>query len=321
MDAVNALTAAAATHTTASSAVITTSAAVQAASSVQHSVVASPSVAAPPLPNGAVGAAPTGNLASVPAPLVTVRLPASARLGPLEFISQTLNNCGPASVAEVLHYWGINRTQGAVQAVLRADGNPRGMEPFGVPSYIRSLGMAVVMGVEGTDTVVKALVAKGFPVIVNQWVSLNDHAGHFRPIEAYDDGRGGFVASDPYLGPNHFISYAEFDQIWRTNRGRFMVIHPPSRQAQVQAILKSAGWDQTIAYQTDLTQQQQHHWPAGVNPPAKFAEFGRSFGALNQAFDQIQLGQFAAARAALAQAKANNANPVLVNWITALLPA
>src|SRR5260370_40734474 len=45
-------------------------------------------------------------------------------LGPLINIPQTWNNCGPASVAEVLAYWGISRTQGEVQAVLRADGNP-----------------------------------------------------------------------------------------------------------------------------------------------------------------------------------------------------
>src|SRR5690348_6856186 len=63
----------------------------------------------------------------------------AATVGPMIFISQTLNNCGPASVAEVLDFWGIHKSQGEVQAVLRADGNPGGMAPFGMPAYLRAL--------------------------------------------------------------------------------------------------------------------------------------------------------------------------------------
>src|SRR5690348_9940646 len=85
--------------------------------------------------------------ASDPAqPPASATPPAKAALGPLEFISQTMNNCGPASVAEVLDFWGIHKSQGEVQAVLRADGNPNGMSPFGLPSYVRGLGMAALMG-------------------------------------------------------------------------------------------------------------------------------------------------------------------------------
>ena len=68
--------------------------------------------------------------------------PSSASVGQMLFISQTLNNCGPASVAEVLDYWGIHKTQGQVQSVLRADGNSFGMAPFGIPGYARSVGMS-----------------------------------------------------------------------------------------------------------------------------------------------------------------------------------
>src|SRR5579884_3311487 len=170
-------------------------------------------------------------------------IPSAASVGPMSYISQTLNNCGPASVAEVLDYWGIHRTQGQVQAVLRADGNPNGMAPFGIPAYARGLGMSVLMGAGGTDALVKALVSGGFPVIVSQWVSLSDHYGHYRPIEAYDDAAGVFVSSDPYLGPNHAIGYEEFDKIWASNNNRFYVLYPPAKQAQIDGIVSSVGWD------------------------------------------------------------------------------
>lgn len=79
----------------------------------------------------------------------SVRSPSSAALGPLENIPQTWNNCGPASVAEVLAYWGIDRTQWQVQSVIRADGNPYGTTPYGVPAYMRSLGMRALIGIAG----------------------------------------------------------------------------------------------------------------------------------------------------------------------------
>lgn len=257
-----------------------------------------------------------------PARTMSANLPVRASLGPLEFISQTLNNCGPASVAEVLNYWGIYRTQGQVQAILRADGNPGGMVPYGVPSYMHSLGMDVVIGVGGTDEEIKALVAAGFPVIVNQWVSPENHYGHFRPIEAYDDVRGGFVSSDPYLGPNHFISYADFDEIWTTNSRRFIVIYPPSRQAAVQATLAASGWDKTATYQADLTKQEQRQTPhtSAANAVFRNSDYRQGYGALNLAWDELQLGQFDAARTSLKTAASGHANPVVINWIAQLLP-
>ncbi len=139
---------------------------------------------------------------------------AAASLGPLINIPQTWNNCGPAAIAEVLAYWGISRTQSQVQAVLRVDGPSAGMTPYGVPTYARSVGLRALSGVGGTETLVKRLIAAGFPVIVHQVVSLSDLVGHWRPIEAYDDRQGIFTSSDPYLGPNHLIGYADFAQMW-----------------------------------------------------------------------------------------------------------
>jgi uncharacterized protein len=259
---------------------------------------------------------------ALPARTMSANLPVRSSLGPLEFISQTLNNCGPASVAEVLNYWGIYRTQGQVQAILRADGNPGGMVPYGVPSYMHALGMDVVIGVGGTDEEIKALVAGGFPVIVNQWVSPENHYGHFRPIEAYDDARGGFVSSDPFLGPNHFVSYADFDEIWTTNSRRFIVIYPPSRQAAVQSALAASGWDKTATYQADLTKQEQRQTPrtSAAKTAFRIADYRQGYGALNLAWDELQLGQFDAARASLRTAASGHANPVVINWITQLLP-
>ncbi len=234
-------------------------------------------------------------------------------LGPLEYISQTLNNCGPASVAEVLDYWGISRTQAQVQAVLRADGNSHGMAPFGVPAYTASLGMNTLMGVGGSQQLVKSLVANGFPVIVSQWVSLTDHYGHYRPIEGYDDAKGVFIASDPYLGPNHQISYDEFGKIWNTNN-RFMVIFPTAKQPLLLAVLAANGWDKKAAYQADLAKLQNFRQPLGSALGA-YAGGRGGYSQLSLAWDQMELGNVDAANAALDAAIQQGAKQPTTDWI------
>jgi uncharacterized protein len=254
--------------------------------------------------DGADAGQPTASVAPAP----------KASLGPLIFISQTMNNCGPSSVAEVLDFWGIHKTQGEVQAVLRADGNPGGMAPFGIPAYARGVGMAAFMGAGGTDALLKALVGNGFPVIVSQWVSLSDHYGHYRPIEAYDDARGVFVSSDPYLGPNHSIGYDEFDKIWASNNNRFYVIYPPAKQQQLSSILNSQGWDPTSAYMADIAIQQARLNGGQVAGPQGWG-FRRGYSALSIAWDNLQLGDMSSAQRALDFARAEGTSPIVTGWI------
>lgn len=237
---------------------------------------------------------------------------AAASLGPLINIPQTWNNCGPASVAEVLAYYGITRTQDQVKAVLRADGNPYGMAPYGVPAYMRSLGMGALLGIDGTERLLKLLIANGFPVIVSQYVSQADHVGHYRPLQAYDDHQQAFVSSDPYLGQGHTITYSEFAAIWQSTNRRFMVLYPPARGPLLQAVLAAAGWDRAGAYRQDLA-----HLQALLAGKARdltgYGSHRNYF--LSIAWDEIQLRRFTAARQALQQATRAGANATVTGWV------
>ena len=259
-------------------------------------------------------------LSSIPAlarttPSVAIAPPQpSAALGPLENIPQTWNNCGPASVAEVLAYWGINRTQWQVQSIIRADGNPHGTSPYGVPAYMRSLGMRALLGIAGNDRLVKLLAANGFPVIVSQYISLTDHVGHYRPIQAYDDAQGTFVSSDPYLGQGHLIGYAEFDAIWKSTNRRFLVLYPPSKQTLLASVLKAGGWSMAAAYAADLARSQK--LLAGKLQDTTGYGSSRNY-YLSIAWDEMELGRIKAARADLALAKQHGANAIVLGWVTA----
>ena len=242
---------------------------------------------------------------------------AAAALGPLLNIPQTWNNCGPTSVAEVLAYWGIARTQYQTKAVLRGDGNPYGMAPYDVPAYMRSLGMRGLVGVGGSERLVKALVSNGFPVIVSQYVSATDHVGHYRPVQSYDDAQGSFTSSDPYLGQGHAIGYGEFDAIWQSTDRRFLVLYPPSKGPLLDAVLASVGWDKRVAYSHDLA-RVQGQLQGRIADTTGYGSHHNYY--LSIAWDELQLGRMSAARAAIRQALAAGANPITAGWISAQLP-
>jgi len=194
--------------------------------------------------------APSAPPSSAPA------LPPAQRIGPLLFISQTLNNCGPASVAEVLDFFGIHKTQAQVAQVLRPSLPVYGMSLYGVPFYAESVGMSSLEAVGGTDLLLKALIANGIPVIVSDLVSKSENIRHFRPIDGYDDAAGYFIGSDPYLGPNHKISYDDFDDLWKISNNRWVILYPPEKQPLVDSVL-SQYWDRSAALQAGLQHAQE----------------------------------------------------------------
>jgi uncharacterized protein len=243
--------------------------------------------------------------------------PAAASLGPLINIPQTWNNCGPAAIAEVLAYWGISRTQGQAQAALRVEGPVIGMTPYGVPTFARSVGLRTLAGVGGTEGLVKGLIAAGFPVIVHQLVSLTDTVGHWRPIEAFNDRQGIFTASDPYLGPNHAIDYADFARMWAQRDYAFFVLYPASRQAALSAVTRGARWNRTTAYTRDLALVRAGQ--LDVSPTGSPAGAAQGYRFLGMAWDAAQLGQASTARSYLKQAAGVGANPIEMRWVSAAI--
>jgi hypothetical protein len=135
--------------------------------------------------------------------------------------------------------------------VLRPDLPAYGMSLYGVPFYAESVGMRAAGGVNGNDEMMKALVANDIPIIVSDLVSPTDATRHFRPIDGYDDGPGYFIGSDPYLGANHKISYADFDGLWKISNNRWVVIYPPNKQAPVDGVL-GRYWNRGQALQAGL---------------------------------------------------------------------
>ncbi|MDE3074041.1 MAG: hypothetical protein KGJ86_01315, partial [Chloroflexota bacterium] len=138
---------------------------------------------------------------------------------------------------------------------------------------------------------------------------------HYREIEGYDDQRKVFVSTDSYLGPNHEITYTEFDRLWARGNQRFMVIYPPAKAAQLDAALKGAGWDKATAYQADLARQLRGEDVMQQVPGRTFWRVFPGSRELNLAWDYIQLGQLDQAKAHIANAPGNARSAQLVQWL------
>ena len=150
-------------------------------------------------------------------------------LGSMIHTDQTLDNCGPAAIAEVLRWYGITKSQQELQGILRVD-NPTGMTTDVIAPYAASLGLRAYVRPNGTDAQVRSLIRAGLPPIVEQTISASNAQLHYRAIEGYDDRLGQFIAADTLLGPRHPLPYGDFDRIWNTTGHELIVIYPPAKQ-------------------------------------------------------------------------------------------
>jgi tetratricopeptide (TPR) repeat protein len=158
---------------------------------------------------------------------------------------QKLNNCGPVSLAMAADYYGMSITQFDAADVVKGSPQDRNVSPEEMVDYLHSLGLGAVFRVDGSQDLMRRLLAAGFPVIAHQWLVRPQDGvlvGHYRVLRGYDGGRSLFIANDPYTGPNFTISYAQFEEWWRPfNRG-YIPVYRPEQEALVAAILGD-DWD------------------------------------------------------------------------------
>ena len=88
------------------------------------------------------------------------------RLSGLRHAWQTWNNCGPATLATYLSYYGSELDQAAIGAVLRRSADDKNVSPEELAAYAAAQGYAAQVLVNGDDELLCALLAAGMPVLV-----------------------------------------------------------------------------------------------------------------------------------------------------------
>jgi tetratricopeptide (TPR) repeat protein len=193
----------------------------------------------PPTPT----AEPTRSLLHPPA--------AAVELTGLNHFWQTWNNCGPATLATLLSYWGSTLGQEQIGAALRTHADDKNVMPDELAAYARNQGVEALVLVNGNHDILRLLLSNGLPVLVESWLEdePNNGMGHYRLLTGYDDAARQWIAYDSYVqhnprnpdsnGPYRgiLIAYDEFDPLWKVFNRTYLVVYPPERAAVVAEIL------------------------------------------------------------------------------------
>lgn len=278
--------------------------------------VPTPLVAAPILPTytptPAPTAAPVITLASstaeaTPEPTPTpAHQPAgsTASLSGFSHMWQTWNNCGPATLAMNLSYFGSTLDQAAVAAVMRPNPEDKNVSPHEMADFARAQGYLARTQINNTTDTLHLLLANGLPVIVETWHEdePNNGMGHYRLLTGYDDPGQRWIAFDSFdakdlINPGGAyqgitVPYANFDELWRVFNRVAVVIYPPDKADLVADILGPQA-DDGAMWAASLAQAQAE---AQANPTDPFAPF-------NQGSSLLALGRPDEAAATFDQAR------------------
>jgi tetratricopeptide (TPR) repeat protein len=188
-------------------------------------------------------------------------LPAAVKLDGIIYADQCnrWNYCGPANLSMALNFWGWAGDRDDIAKVVKpGNGDPKvdfiqrgepdkNVMPYEMVDYVnQSTEYRALQRYGGDMGLIKRLVVAGFPVIIEKGYYERDYAGkvawlgHYSFVTGYDEARQVFIWQDTYPPPQCTgngrdveVSYADFEEGWRSFNNLFMVIYPPTREAEL----------------------------------------------------------------------------------------
>jgi hypothetical protein len=194
----------------------------------------------PDLPTATV--APTSTPRPSPTPIPNkVDLPA-----PLWEL-QGANNCGPATLALYLRYYGWEGNQDNISQVVKPLTEDRNVNPEELVYFVRTHTgwLNAEFRVGGDLELLKQFIAAGIPVMIEEsfyfdtpyWPNDDLWAAHYLLLTGYDDAAQTFTGQDSFHGPNQVISAATLDSYWQIFNRVYLLVYPPAQEAALKSIL------------------------------------------------------------------------------------
>ena len=190
------------------------------------------------------------------------KVPPNIQLTGLTHMWQTWNNCGPATLAMNLSYFGRKTSQSDVAASIRPNKEDKNVSPDELAAFARAQGMHAIARVNGDAHRLRQLLAIGIPVLVETWhePKPNDGMGHYRLLTGYDDAVRVWIAYDsydatgvdpkqPYAGIR--IPYNGLDPLWTVFNRPYVVVYTDALATQVKSIVGD-DFDETTMWQRAL---------------------------------------------------------------------
>jgi tetratricopeptide (TPR) repeat protein len=228
-------------------------------------------------------------------------LPSAVRLAGLSPIYQQVNRCSAAALAIQLSYYQWGGTYDEVIRFLNPHVEDVAVRLDEMVAFAQTRGLKGVERTGGTVGLLKALVAGGFPVLVeNSYFDgpggFDDWMGHNRVIMGYDDTEQVLLSFDSLLGNGENnqgrpIPYGDMDSRWRTFNRDYLVLYRPEEEARLRDILGD-NWD--VSANAEFTvAMSQSEIDLGVDDGFTYFNLGSSL---------VTLGRYEEAAAAFDEA-------------------
>ena len=200
---------------------------------------------------------PTPTIEPTAEPPAELIIPPNSRISGLELEAQEFNNCGPTNLTIVLNYYGDATTQQDAATYLKPNNQDRNVSPWQISDYVNEeTGLRSITRSNGTQEMLKAFVAAGYPVVVEKGYdpeSANSEGwyGHYLTLFGYSDEAQEYYTMDTFLGPFRQsdvkegyeledgmpYSYEYIDYYWEQFNHTFYVVYPPEAEAEIYMIL------------------------------------------------------------------------------------
>lgn len=179
---------------------------------------------------------PTTTPTTTPTPL-----PDNIQLKEVRYERQGWNNCGPATLAMALSFWGWKGDQYKIAPFTKPNAQDKNVMPYEMTDYVNSeTELRSLSRSAGDLALLKQLIASGFPVIIEKGFEgpkFDGWMGHYELITGYDDGKQQVTAQDSYMGPDLVLSYSAIESYWRAFDGTYIIVYPADLESEVIALL------------------------------------------------------------------------------------
>jgi tetratricopeptide (TPR) repeat protein len=226
-------------------------------------------------------------------------LPTEVRLTGLQMMWQQYNRCSATALFMQLSYWEYPGSATDIIQWLNPYAEDKSVRLEELIAFAETQGLKGLVRTGGSIALMQALVAAGFPVLVENayWHRDKDADwfSHNRVLMGYDTGF--FYFYDPLLGPGedsngYAIRYEEYDRRWHDFNRIFMVLYPPDAEPELQAVLGDY-WESDSAARLTLAQAE-----------ADYAITQEGLSLYNVASAHLALGDFEQAAQLFDQARA-----------------
>jgi len=203
-------------------------------------------------------------VATATATVAPTPLPDQVRLDSPAWEKQDWNNCGPATLAINLRYYGWDGDQFDISELLKPDRGDKNVNIDELIYYVhnRAGWLEAQYRVGGTLEILQRFLAAGYPVMVEKGYEIESDgpdagwAGHYLLLTGYDIQQRTFTGQDSFIGPDQEISFVALETGWEAFNWVYMVIYPVSSPPPLESIL-GADFDVELNRQRTIERARQ----------------------------------------------------------------